>query len=70
MLPHLSYLSQTFQLGSLNFPRISPTIDTEKMKLQEVYIPDKVLAELDTDLSEDRRQPVQHIFLGIHQIID
>ena len=48
-------MSQTLQLGSLNFPRISPTIDTEKMKLQEAYSPDKVLAELDADLSEDRR---------------
>ena len=63
MLPHLSYLSRTFQSGNLKFSRISPNIHVTKTKLQETRAENKVLVELDKDLGEDRRLSLCNITL-------
>ena len=44
ILPHLSYLSWTFQFGNLNFSRISATIKTLKAKIYKTYTKTKYLA--------------------------
>ena len=62
-LPHLSYLSRTFQSGNLNFSRISPNIHVTKTKLQETHAENKVLVELDKDLGEDGRLSLCNITL-------
>ena len=63
ILPHLSYLSQTFQSGNLNFSRISPNIHVTKTKIQETRAENKLLVELDKDLGEDRRLSLCNITL-------
>ena len=63
MLPHLSYLTQTFQSGNLNFSRISPNIHVTKTKIQETRAENKLLVELDKDLGEDRRLSLCNITL-------
>ena len=63
MLPHLSYLSRTFQSGNLKFSRISPNIHVTKTKLLETRAENKVLVELDKDLGEDRRLSLCNITL-------
>ena len=55
ILPHLSYLSQTFQSGNLNFSTISPNIHVTKTKLHKLHAENKVLVKLDKDLGEDGR---------------
>ena len=63
MLPHLSYLSRTFQSGNLNFSRISPNIHVTKTELQEMHAENKVLVELNKDLGEDGRLSLCNITL-------
>ena len=63
MLPHLSYLSRTFQSGNLNFSRISPNIHVTKTELQEMHAENKVLFKLDKDLGEDGRLSICNITL-------
>ena len=63
MLPHLSYLSRTFQSGNLKFSRINPNIHVTKTKLLETRAENKVLVELDKDLGEDRRLSLCNITL-------
>ena len=70
MLPHLSYLSRTFQSGNLNFYRISPNIPVTKTKLQETRAENKVLVKLDKDLGEDERLSLCNITLPESHIID
>ena len=70
MLPHLSYLSRTFQSGNLNFYRISPNIHVTKTKLQETRAENKVLVKLDKDLGEDERLSLCNITLPESHITD
>ena len=49
MLPNLSALSKTFQTGSLNFSRITPSINRCKTKIQEIEQNGKVWDELEKD---------------------
>lgn len=51
MLPILSTLSKTFQIGSLNFSRIKPSISRTKVKINDVERDGRVLRQLKTELS-------------------
>ena len=50
MLPNLSALSKTFQIGSLNYFRIKHAINRCKTKIQEIERKGDVWAELEKDL--------------------
>ena len=51
MLPSLSALSKTFQKGSLNFSRITPSINRCKAKISEIESKGIIWEELEKDLA-------------------
>ena len=50
MLPSLTALSYTFQIGAINFSRITPNIEKTKSKLQQILDEQKPLVLLKSDM--------------------